>query len=174
MTEFQALKIANKYGDVRGGGPVSTSVSFTGEGLQQFVSAILATRDAAPIVDAQARDDTGRLTSDYEPTAREISVARDAICREFGNNGTDGYYIRILKAIHGAMPALSEELDARRYRWLRDPDVDVALVIDKVTGDVPTTEGLAGGGYKLYEYRAGEELDAAIDNAIAASAPRDK
>jgi hypothetical protein len=58
------------------------------------------------------------------------------------------------------------EIDARRYRWLRDPDVDVALVLDKVTGEVPTTEGLIGVGYKTYEYRSGVELDAAIDKAI--------
>lgn len=57
----------------------------------------------APVAE-QKRDDTGRLTSDYEPTAHEIQVAREAIRREFGNNGTDGYYIRILKAIHGAAP----------------------------------------------------------------------
>jgi hypothetical protein len=57
----------------------------------------------------QERDDTGRLTSGYEPTPHEIKVARDAICREFGNNGTDGYYIRILKAIHGSMPLIKVE-----------------------------------------------------------------
>jgi hypothetical protein len=50
------------------------------------------------------RDDTGRITSDYEPTALEVEVCRQAICREFGNNGTDGYYIRILKAVHAAAP----------------------------------------------------------------------
>ncbi|WP_186211126.1 DUF6197 family protein [Burkholderia gladioli] len=62
----------------------------------------------APVAE-QKRDDTGRLTSDYEPTAHEIQVAREAIRREFGNNGTDGYYIRILKAIHGAMPKVDAD-----------------------------------------------------------------
>lgn len=50
------------------------------------------------------RDDTGRITSSYEPSPEETRVCRDAICREFGNNGTDGYYVRILKAVH-AVPA---------------------------------------------------------------------
>jgi hypothetical protein len=64
------------------------------------------------------RDDTGRVTSDYEPTQLEIDTCRNAICREFGNNGTDGYYIRILKAIYAVAPvppsveALRIEADA--------------------------------------------------------------
>lgn len=56
--------------------------------------------------------------------------------------------------------------DARRYRWLRDPNSNVALVLDKATGWVEYHEGTQTGGYATYEYRAGEELDAAIDNAL--------
>lgn len=56
--------------------------------------------------------------------------------------------------------------DAERYRWLRDPSVYVGKVIDKVAGYEPMTE-LGTGGYPIYEYRAGPELDAAIDAAIA-------
>lgn len=56
--------------------------------------------------------------------------------------------------------------DAMRYRWLRDPATNVALVIDKRTGYVPEDEMVLGvGGYHTYEYRAGDELDAAIDAA---------
>lgn len=66
--------------------------------------------------------------------------------------------------------ANSNARDAARYRWLRDPQSDVALVLDKRTGYVPADERIPGiGGYHTYEYRAGEELDAAIDEAIAAS-----
>ena len=62
------------------------------------------------------------------------------------------------------------EKDAERYRWLRNPDVDVSLVIDKRTGWVPPDEHVEGvGGYHTYEYRAGEELDTAIDSAMEAS-----
>lgn len=61
--------------------------------------------------------------------------------------------------------------DAERYRWLRDPTTDVALVLDKRTGWVPEDESVPGvGGYHTYEYRAGEELDAAIDAASAGRA----
>jgi hypothetical protein len=58
--------------------------------------------------------------------------------------------------------------DAERYRWLRDPNNDVAEVIDKKTGENP--HGLYGefNGY-AYEYRSSEELDAAIDDAMANS-----
>jgi len=56
--------------------------------------------------------------------------------------------------------------DAERYRWLRDPSVYVGKVIDKVAGYEPMTE-LGTGGYPIYEYRAGPELDEAIDAAIA-------
>lgn len=55
--------------------------------------------------------------------------------------------------------------DAERYRWLRNPDQDVSLVLDKVVGETPIDD-LWGGGYKRYEYRCGEDLDAAIDAAM--------
>jgi hypothetical protein len=61
---------------------------------------------------------------------------------------------------------VAEQKDAERYRWLRAPNTNVALVLDKVVGFEAPTEGLGGGGYHRYEYRAGEELDAAIDAAI--------
>ena len=57
------------------------------------------------------------------------------------------------------------EKDAARYRWLRAPDTDVALVLDKVVGYEPIGPG-GTGGYNRYEYRAGDELDAAIDAAL--------
>lgn len=70
-------------------------------------------------------------------------------------------------------PAAGDALDAARYRWLRDPQTDVALVLDKRTGYVPEDESVPGvGGYHTYEYRAGEELDAAIDAALAAQVPQ--
>jgi hypothetical protein len=56
--------------------------------------------------------------------------------------------------------------DAERYRWLRDPKTDVGLVIDKVVDEIPSEEGTGYDGLKVYEYRAGEELDAAIDAAL--------
>ncbi len=60
----------------------------------------------------------------------------------------------------------ADRVDAERYRWLRDPKNDVALVLDKRTGYVPEDEQIPGvGGYHAYEYRAGVELDAAIDAA---------
>ncbi|MWV92224.1 hypothetical protein [Pseudomonas aeruginosa] len=57
------------------------------------------------------------------------------------------------------------EVDAKRYRWLRNPDQDVSLVLDKVSGEVPADE-FGCGGYLAYEYRSGDELDAAIDAAM--------
>lgn len=65
-------------------------------------------------------------------------------------------------------PAQQVEKDAQRYRWLRNPDQDVALVLDKQKEWVHPDDAVPGvGGYWAYEYRAGEELDAAIDAAIA-------
>ncbi|APQ14715.1 hypothetical protein BJP27_24395 (plasmid) [Pseudomonas oryzihabitans] len=57
--------------------------------------------------------------------------------------------------------------DAERYRWLRNPGQDVALVLDKKTGHVPVDER-GFGGYGIYEYRAGTDLDEAIDAAMRA------
>lgn len=58
------------------------------------------------------------------------------------------------------------KVDAERYRWLRDTKNDVALVLDKRTGYVPEDEQIPGvGGYHTYEYRAGVDLDDAIDAA---------
>lgn len=79
---------------------------------------------------------------------------------------------RAARASVGA-PAAGDALDAARYRWLRDPKADPALVLDKRTGYVPEDESVPGvGGYHTYEYRAGEELDAAIDAALAAQIPQ--
>jgi len=66
-------------------------------------------------------------------------------------------------------PLTDEQKDAARYRWLRNPDTDVSLVLDKRTNWVPPDDVVIGvGGYWQYEYRAGEELDAAVDQAIEA------
>lgn len=78
------------------------------------------------------------------------------------------YEIRLLYAAPQA-PAVQADLrDAERYRWLRDPDSDVSLVIDKRTTWNEYDEGTRTGGHWNYEYRAGDELDAAIDAARAA------
>lgn len=51
------------------------------------------------------------------------------------------------------------EKDAARYHWLRNPDQDVGNVIDKRIG---TPHDITG----VWEYRAGDELDNAIDDAM--------
>lgn len=51
------------------------------------------------------------------------------------------------------------EADAKRYRWMRNPSTDPASVIDKRVGDSVT-------GFGIWEYKAGDELDAAIDAAM--------
>ena len=61
----------------------------------------------------------------------------------------------------GGSPTVQEQIkrmarDAERYRWLRNPTTDPALVIDKRVGP----------SFWDYEYRAGDALDAAIDAAI--------
>jgi hypothetical protein len=72
-----------------------------------------------------------------------------------------------IDTLRSALAAKSK--DAARYAWLRDPDRDVSLVLDKVTGYVEYHEGTQTGGYSTYEYRAGEELDSAIDAAMEKS-----
>lgn len=54
------------------------------------------------------------------------------------------------------------EKDAARYRWLRNPSHDVALVIDKQ---------IAPGHWA---YRAGGELDDALDQAMKAIAGKEQ
>ena len=67
------------------------------------------------------------------------------------------------------LPLTDEAKDAARYRWIRDSGTDVSLVIDKRTEWVPPDDVVAGvGGYWMYEYRCGSELDEAIDQAIEA------
>jgi hypothetical protein len=60
--------------------------------------------------------------------------------------------------------AKSLEKDAERYRWLRDPQTDVALVIDKLSHEKDAYGG------DIYEYRASDELDSEIDKARASHA----
>jgi hypothetical protein len=94
----------------------------------------------------------GYLTNDMRAYARQ-AIAADRTSRQVANKA-------------------EVERDAARYRWLRNPDTDVALVLDKQTSFVPPDERVAGvGGYHTYEYRAGEELDAAIDAARGIATP---
>jgi hypothetical protein len=53
--------------------------------------------------------------------------------------------------------------DADRYRWLRDDAVDPGTVIDKKVGVSDSEDG----GYPIWEYRSGAELDSAIDAAMS-------
>lgn len=50
--------------------------------------------------------------------------------------------------------------DAERYRWLRDDSIDPGAVIDKKVG-------VSSGGYPIWEYRSGDDLDSAIDSAMS-------
>ncbi|GAB1836866.1 hypothetical protein MyNCGM121_36450 [Achromobacter xylosoxidans] len=91
---------------------------------------------------------------------------RKTTCHPFGET------VSISRAERDQLVALA--MDGLRYRWLRDPQTDVALVLDKRTGYVPENESVPGvGGYYMYEYRAGEELDAAIDAAMPAHFTKD-
>ena len=76
----------------------------------------------------------------------------------------------LVVAAHKPSPAArGDALDAARYRWLRAPTTDVALVLDKRTAWVPPDDAVPGvGGYWVYEYRAGDDLDEAVDAARAA------
>ncbi|HCF6144430.1 TPA: hypothetical protein NIH82_005335 [Pseudomonas aeruginosa] len=79
---------------------------------------------------------------------------------------TDGDAAITMGELRGLIARLrAAEADAKRYRWLRNPDQDVSLVLDKVSGEVPADE-FGCGGYLTYEYRSGDELDAAIDAAM--------
>lgn len=72
-------------------------------------------------------------------------------------NGSFGHLARqVLQLIERLEAA---EKDATRYRWLRNPDQDVGNVIDKRIG---TPHDITG----VWEYRAGDELDNAIDAAM--------
>ncbi|HFX1372241.1 TPA: hypothetical protein ACRL92_005762 [Pseudomonas aeruginosa] len=76
--------------------------------------------------------------------------------------------VKQAKALYEAGYRRQEEeikRNADRYLWLRNPDQDVSLVLDKVSGEVPADE-FGCGGYRTYEYRSGDELDAAIDAAM--------
>lgn len=96
------------------------------------------------------------------------TMSQDDFCRVTDDAGRLGELADAAIAAMTPAPAAGDAQDAARYRWLRDPQTDVALVLDKRTGYVPEDESIPGiGGYHTYEYRAGEELDAAIDAAIA-------
>lgn len=65
-----------------------------------------------------------------------------------------------VKALAAEVISLSK--DAARYRWLRDESIDPGAVIDKKVGIFNSEDG----GYPIWEYRAGKELDDAIDTAM--------
>jgi hypothetical protein len=102
-----------------------------------------------------------KQAQDIEETCRcaEPGEILEGYCQECGYKVGKGPFALALDGL---------ARDAERYRWLRNPTTDVALVLDKVAGEVPADE-LGGGGYRIYEYRAGEDLDSAIDAAMSAS-----
>lgn len=68
-----------------------------------------------------------------------------------------------LRRLHAENESLRK--DAGRYRWLRNPEIHVGNIIDKRTTYNEVTD-FGTGGYWNYEYRAGEDLDQAIDAAM--------
>ncbi|MCS9380851.1 hypothetical protein N1E52_26640 [Pseudomonas aeruginosa] len=97
------------------------------------------------------------ISDEQLDVAERLSVSREvSATATWILNGTVSAIIARLRAA---------EADAKRYRWLRNPDQDVSLVLDKVSGKVPADE-FGCGGYLTYEYRSGDELDAAIDAAM--------
>ena len=92
------------------------------------------------------------------------------LCKTCGGYGAVGNILTAEPCPECALPAsVADTRDAERYRWLRNPRQDVSLVLDKVTGYTPIDK-FGAGGYNHYEYRSGEDLDSAIDAAIAAQA----
>lgn len=131
-------------------------------GIATMAPAYRAMLAAAPTPPASAQPESQREGYPHDD-AKFV-----ALCREHDILGTAMQ--GLVAVFWRAASAQDDAKDAARYRWLRDPQSDVALVLDKQTGYVPEDERIPGiGGYHTYEYRAGEELDAAIDEAIAAS-----
>jgi hypothetical protein len=99
-----------------------------------------------------------------QPITDEQLAEMELRCREMQRDG--GAILMSEEWLSGLIARLrAAEKDQARYLWLRNPDQDVSLVLDKVIGHKPLDE-FGGGGYALYEYRAGEELDEAIDAAM--------
>lgn len=119
---------------------------------------------AAPIVQpvGDERDSIALCCADMDQSAR-IDSPREmqAVLRAVSKR---------LKALAAPTTAAADAKDAARYRFLRNPQTNVNGIIDKRTGWIEYDEGTGTGGYGIYEFRAGEELDAAIDAAITTSA----
>jgi hypothetical protein len=120
---------------------------------------------AARPTDDHLWDETIRDRDTYHDWADKLA---EAISKHFGayigeHSNTNCPWAEALEAIECATPVAAnqtdrdaEALDAARYRYLRGSATDIANVIDK--------EFAPG----MWEYRAGEELDAEIDAAIRA------
>lgn len=110
---------------------------------------------------------------DFLNTDNRDEVIRNWITQDMNDIEREkGFNVRPLYAALVSKPwvDLSDmEKDAARYRWLRNPTTDVSLVLDKRTKWIAPDDGVPEvGGHWEYEYRAGDELDEAIDKAIEA------
>lgn len=121
--------------------------------------------DGEKIYHFEQRSRFGPWIEVEKPTAKSVEFVKRSDATPAG----DSQDLTLAQKYEDAcIAANANARDAERYRWLRDPKIDPALVLDKRTGYVPEDESVPGiGGYHTYEYRAGEELDAAIDAAIA-------
>lgn len=117
-------------------------------------------RRAVPQASAHAIEDDFQHFLSYSNLSFEPEEVKEKLLKAYEANWVAG----------PQASAEQDALDAERYRWLRNPDQDVSLVLDKRAGWVPEDESVPGvGGYHIYEYRAGTELDEAIDAAIRAA-----
>lgn len=115
-----------------------------------------------PLTDAQ-RDECRCLYNNLKHLqSGGYYVADDVIRKAAGYGYMNGF--RDFGSEAGAASAVTAttEQDAARYRWLRGSATDIGNVIDKPFGK-------HADGHQMYEYRAGEELDNAIDAAMSAT-----
>ena len=111
---------------------------------------------------ARAMDERDKLRAEFERLSRfeaaynEWQDKTEWVQTAVSTGALPARYLGMHRAdvLRAEVEALRK--DAERYRWLRNPDQDVALVLDKMVSS------------GVYEYRAGDELDAAIDAAMAA------
>lgn len=138
------------------------------------------------LIDSEDQDSLAEARDEYELTAR-VDVVLELIA-EFeiikSNNADMILRNKVLRerpdlkpdriACHSNVVSIQSDLlrlkqenesmkkDAARYRWLRDESIDPGAVIDKKVGTFNSEDG----GYPIWEYRAGKELDDAIDTAM--------
>ena len=153
LVDLELLEEAAKWLEVHSPSPGSAE-AFVAEALREAIVQPAEAEGVVPVVAWRRMEPMDNEFCDWEFYTNAEEATEPLVLQSD--------HLAALSAVTAERGALRVEVesmrkDAERYRWIRNPDQVVGHVIDKMVSS------------GVYEYRAGDELDDAIDDAMQQS-----